>query len=292
MPCSGGTIDINVSEVVEVDDAAGVRCYLGTHTDLPTRTHPLSFLIIQTVSLSELTVPSGGPFGGTAVDREFTSLLSSCAGKKRIPPSAWLGETRRMFLAAKVCLWIVLPGCSGFCLARAIVSQESYDFSLDAEADAGTPRAAASYTVDITDVLEEWGYLDDARESEFKTWKERVIVAAFRSGKVMISIDRYGISSDPVASLTRVCLRRPAMIRCFFRSAGAVSPSRWMLASWPRSSLRVCLVTELALILFTSCLASQLSMLSVPAFAMPRRARNHRASSTSSWRVVLPPASR
>ena len=104
IPCSGGTIDINVSEVVEVDDAAGVRCYLGTHTDLPTRTHPLSFLIIQTVSLSELTVPSGGPFGGTAVDREFTSLLSSCAGKKRIPPSAWLGETRRMFLAAKVCL--------------------------------------------------------------------------------------------------------------------------------------------------------------------------------------------
>lgn len=67
--------------------------------------------------------------------------------------------------------------------------QESFDFSLDAEVDAGTPRAAATYTVDITDVLEEWGYLDDVRESEFKAWKERVIVAAFRSGKVLIRIE-------------------------------------------------------------------------------------------------------
>lgn len=109
--CSGGTIDINVSEVIEIDEASSVSGPPLTHTDV------LAVLLTssdtnQVFSLSELTMPAGGPFGGTAVDREFTRLLSSCARKKRIPASSWLGDTRREFLAAKVIMRWTSQGVS------------------------------------------------------------------------------------------------------------------------------------------------------------------------------------
>lgn len=64
------------------------------------------------------------------------------------------------------------------------VHQESFDFSLDDSSHSRdssistSSRDTASYTVDVTDILEEWGLLEEARTAEFSQWKDRVLAAA------------------------------------------------------------------------------------------------------------------
>ena len=58
----GGTLDINVSEVVEFDDATSVGVVEASTFTSENRIACLLFL--QTVSLGELVLPGGGPFGG------------------------------------------------------------------------------------------------------------------------------------------------------------------------------------------------------------------------------------
>ena len=82
--------------------------------------------------------------------------------------------------------------------------QESYDFSLDelgggagrggAASSSASPSydgGSAAYTVDVTDVLEEWGLLTDGAEKEFEQWKDRVVAAARRHGKVRLFSERF-----------------------------------------------------------------------------------------------------
>ena len=61
MFCRGGTLDINVSEVVEFDDATSVSLVEESSWRAKSACRPDS---LQTVSLGELTLPGGGPFGG------------------------------------------------------------------------------------------------------------------------------------------------------------------------------------------------------------------------------------
>jgi hypothetical protein len=105
---------------------------------------------------------------GTAIDREFTRLLSSSARKLRIPPSSWLSDTRAQWLRAK----------------------EEYDFRTEDGSSGGSgfasksAPASATYTVDVTDVLDEWKLLEPENAANLTRWKENVVAAAARHGTV------------------------------------------------------------------------------------------------------------
>ena len=103
---------------------------------------------------------------GTAIDREFTRLLSSSARKLRIPPSSWLGDTRSQWLRAK----------------------EDYDFRTSDDASGRTTASVhtATFTVDVTDILDEWKLLEPENAANLARWKENVISAAARHGTVCL----------------------------------------------------------------------------------------------------------
>lgn len=73
----GGTLDVSLVECIRYNHAT------------------------RTVLLAELAVPGGGPHGGTAVDRGFTSLLARAAGRVEVPQRAWAGLMREDWLIAK-----------------------------------------------------------------------------------------------------------------------------------------------------------------------------------------------